>query len=379
MRSRVPRLKWTSDLHKRFLDSIELLGGQEKATPKLVLQLMNVKGLTISHVKSHLQMFRSMRNDDNSQEALSKAATQWKQGRKVVRDWLDDFDAGRRLNVADAQTIGTNFGSHISLQQIDFRRNSQNLFENQQVDWASVNTTSSEKKQQNALFLDGHLTFQRSLQEMESSRYGTRPQSDWLEESNDLHERPNDLHGSVSYITETRPGFLPFLQTVHTRPARSESQSMEEVDGSSTVQLMKVACAQSEPCTRLKRCYEASDNADFGLGEDLLSLQMWRSQARSSVEEDRHGSIEENAKRELPLVEKLLVTERKQAREEDSDISLCLSLQSDRADPSCSSTTENTCSSYSQEISNPAFCHSESFEPEVGRVSLDLCISLGTL
>ncbi|CAM0903329.1 unnamed protein product [Alopecurus aequalis] len=58
VRSNAPRMQWTAELHKSFLQAIDCLGGKHHATPKLVLRFMGVEGLTIAHVKSHLQMYR---------------------------------------------------------------------------------------------------------------------------------------------------------------------------------------------------------------------------------------------------------------------------------------------------------------------------------
>lgn len=77
-RSEVPRMRWTEELHRQFVEAVECLGGQDEATPKRILQLMGAKGVSISHIKSHLQMYRASISSSSSthhQPSLQKSTS----------------------------------------------------------------------------------------------------------------------------------------------------------------------------------------------------------------------------------------------------------------------------------------------------------------
>ncbi|KAJ7516654.1 hypothetical protein O6H91_22G066300 [Diphasiastrum complanatum] len=55
---RKARRCWSPELHRRFVNALQQLGGPQVATPKQIRDLMKVEGLTNDEVKSHLQKYR---------------------------------------------------------------------------------------------------------------------------------------------------------------------------------------------------------------------------------------------------------------------------------------------------------------------------------
>uniref|UniRef100_J3N376 HTH myb-type domain-containing protein n=2 Tax=Oryza brachyantha TaxID=4533 RepID=J3N376_ORYBR len=88
------RLSWTAQLHRQFIAAVKHLG-EDKAVPKKILGIMNVKHLTREQVASHLQKYRMRQKKSIPTASRSKCFDQ--DGCMEITDYSlpkDDLSSG---------------------------------------------------------------------------------------------------------------------------------------------------------------------------------------------------------------------------------------------------------------------------------------------
>ncbi|XP_047968168.1 protein PHR1-LIKE 1-like [Salvia hispanica] len=119
------RIRWSQDLHERFVDCVNRLGGADKARPKAILQLMDTEGLTIFHVKSHLQKYRNVKYVPESSDGTGRPDKRTNIANNVAQI---DIETGMQIKEALQLQLDVQMRLH---EQLEIQRNLQHSIEEQ--------------------------------------------------------------------------------------------------------------------------------------------------------------------------------------------------------------------------------------------------------
>lgn len=116
------RIRWTPDLHEKFVECVNRLRGAEKATPKAILKMMDTDGLTIFHVKSHLQKYRTAKYIPDPSEGKAE--------RRTSMNDLPQLDPKTGMQIKEALQLQLDVQRQLH-EQLEIQRNLQLRIEEQ--------------------------------------------------------------------------------------------------------------------------------------------------------------------------------------------------------------------------------------------------------
>ncbi|KFK36245.1 hypothetical protein AALP_AA4G097000 [Arabis alpina] len=85
-------IRWNDDLHRLFVHVVEQLGGEQKATPKPIFELMNRGELTLEQIKSHLQWYRITKQ----KEAITN-----KRQENIIKQQMIQWETHQHLRLSE--------------------------------------------------------------------------------------------------------------------------------------------------------------------------------------------------------------------------------------------------------------------------------------
>ncbi|CAN6249330.1 unnamed protein product [Urochloa humidicola] len=135
------RRRWTTEMHDRFIDAVNQLGGCENAKPRAIVDIMNVEGLTREQVKSHLQKYKLAQFRHRSSEVAGTSAETTMSNNEAVPS-----DVQRRIQEFALQV------------QIEFQKKLHDMVERTRHDLLEIHRS----------ILENHVTSLHELEELQN-------------------------------------------------------------------------------------------------------------------------------------------------------------------------------------------------------------------